>query len=227
MTLSISSVLNRFKSQPKNIYQAIAEGKVKPDVVEGAKDAKKSAAFFNAHSKEVDNALEEALKKKAENAPVSKFSKIKNSKVGQNVSSLFTKVRTSKAGQKISNTEKVFVDKTKTLFSKPAVKKGLKYGAIAALALGALYLGKKAYDAYKNRKDSQAVPVTSNTHDVVKGDNVWNIAKKDLLEKNSGKVTNAEIAKRTQELMELNNLEYANDKGLVIIKPGDKIKLSA
>ena len=105
------------------------------------------------------------------------------------------------------------------------------------MALGGLalvgYLGKKAYDSYqdrKNAKDTNPNPsptpvVSSNVHDVQKGDNVWNIAKKDL-ENKGGEVTNAEIAKRTQELMKLNNLKYANDNGLVIIKPGQQIKLS-
>ena len=237
MTISISSVLNRLKPQP-NIYQAIAQGKVIPDVVEDAKSAKASAAFFNANAKEVEKVYQEALQKKAVKNSKSIFSKIKDTKLGQKASGLFTKIKTSKTEQTISKTEKVIVDKTKTLFSKSAVKKGLKYGAIGAAVLGGLalvgYLGKKAYDAYQDKKNSSdktsdptpAPVVSSGVHEVQKGDNVWNIAKKDL-ESKGGEVTNAEIARRTQEIMTLNNLKYANDNGLVIIKPGEQIKLSA
>lgn len=130
--------------------------------------------------------------------------------------SLFNTIKDSKVGEKTSKVYTSVSEGTKSIVSKPAVKKGLKFLGGAALLLGALYLGKKAYDYYQSHKSSGSV-------DVKEGDNVWNIAKKDL----GSKATNAQIAKRTEELMKLNNLEYANDKGLVIIKPGDKIKLSA
>lgn len=192
---------------------------------EAVRNAKSSAAFFNAQ-----NMMTKANGEKvAENSSKFKsiFNKVKDSKAGEKTSKLFNSVKESKFGTGIKNVS----NSTKSFFSKPAVKKGLKFGAAAALLLGALYLGKKAYDAYKNKKASTpdstpgATPVAPSTGsvEVKKGDNVWNIAKKELGEKAS----NADIAKRTEEIMKLNNLEYANDKGLVIIKPGDQIKLSA
>ena len=59
------------------------------------------------------------------------------------------------------------------------------------------------------------------------GDNVWNIAKKHLKEQNGVKPTNAEILKHTKEIMELNGLEFEADGKLVIIKPGQELKLTA
>ena len=129
---------------------------------------------------------------------------------------LFKSVKDSKVGQGTSKVYNSVTESTKSLISKPEVKKGLKYGGMGLLgigaALGLFYLGKKVYEKFLMPK----------THDVKEGDNVWNIAKKDL----GSKATNAQIAKRTEELMKLNNLEYANDKGLVIIKPGEKIRLA-
>jgi hypothetical protein len=66
-------------------------------------------------------------------------------------------------------------------------------------------------------------------HTVVKGDNMWNIAKqhlKDLKNDPDYKPTNAEIAKHTQELIELNGLKYEPDGYVVIIRPDDVIKLA-
>ena len=63
---------------------------------------------------------------------------------------------------------------------------------------------------------------------VVKGDNVWNIAKKDLIANNKEKdykPTNAEIAKRTKELLELNNLKYEKDNYTVLIYADQELKL--
>lgn len=63
---------------------------------------------------------------------------------------------------------------------------------------------------------------------VVKGDNVWNIAKKDLIanhKEKDYKPTNAEILKRTKELIELNNLKFEKDNYRVIIKPDQELKL--
>ena len=235
MTISISSVgLNRFKPQPKTIYQAIAEGKVIPDAVEGAKNAKASAAFFNAQGMMKRGVEDQAKATVKGNVFNNLFNKAKKSKAGQKLSGLFGKAKDSKIGQKTSKAVNTVAEETKTIISKPGVKKGLKYAGIGLLALGGLalvgYLGKKAYDAYQKRQNDKADanPVTtvpSGVHDVKKGDNVWNIAKKDL-ENKGVEVTNAEIAKRTEELMKLNNLKYANDKGLVIIKPGQQIKLS-
>ena len=230
---SIMNELEKNKFNPSefnNIYQ------------EGTRDAKASAAFFNAKNM-MPRGTEDQVKT-SNNVFKKLINKVKDSKIGQNVSKLFNKAKDSKVSQNISNVEKAVVDKTKPLFTKSAVKKGLKYGAIGVAVLGGLalvgYLGKKAYGVYKdkqNAKDTTSNPaskpeskptpvVASGVHDVKAGDNVWNIAKKDL-ESKGGKVTNAEIAVRTQEIMALNNLKYANDKGLVIIRPGEQIKLSA
>lgn len=226
----------------KSIMDELEKNKFNPSEFnnfykEGTRDAKASAAFFNAQ-KMMPRGTEDAAKSVAkDNVLKNLFDKVKNSKVGQKVSGLFSKVKDSKVGQKTSKAANTVAEETKNIISKPGVKKGLKYAGIGLLALGGLalvgYLGKKAYDSYqdrKNAKDTNPNPsptpvVSSNIHDVQKGDNVWNIAKKDL-ENKGGKVTNAEIAKRTQELMKLNNLKYANDNGLVIIKPGQQIKLS-
>ena len=74
-------------------------------------------------------------------------------------------------------------------------------------------------------------PAKSKTeHVVVKGDNVWNIAKQHLKEMNPDpnyKPTNAEILKHTQELMELNQLKFEPDGYVVLIRPNDRIKLVA
>ena len=229
MTISISSAFSKleFKKAPKPQASELDEvGKFltqrnvfsnKPQ--EAVRNAKASAAFFNAQGFMTRGTEDQAVK------VVSKGSKIKNffgnlknkaANIKADPASAFgTAGIKEKAGKNLHNA----VDSTKSFFSKPVVKKGLKYAGIAALALGVLYLGKKAYDYYKDHK---ATPVATGSVDVKDGDNVWNIAKKDL----GSKATNAEIAKRTEELMKLNNLEYANDKGLVIIKPGDKIKLS-
>ena len=123
--------------------------------------------------------------------------------------------------------------------------KGGKYAlaGLAALALigGGIYL----YNRYKKNKAEQANPVKpeptpvqpeptpvtpeAKTHKVVKGDNVWNIAKQDLIDsKNDANYTpsNKEILDRTHELMELNGLKYEADNYHVLIRPGDEIKLN-
>lgn len=58
-------------------------------------------------------------------------------------------------------------------------------------------------------------------HVVEKGDNVWNIAKSDI----DSTATNADVQKRTNELMERNNLKYENKDGLVLIYPQDTVYL--
>ena len=71
---------------------------------------------------------------------------------------------------------------------------------------------------------------TKKEHTVVPGDNVWNIAKqhlKDLSNDPNYKPTNAEILKHTKELMDLNQLKFEDDGYVVIIKPNDKLKLTA
>ncbi len=82
----------------------------------------------------------------------------------------------------------------------------------------------------KESKESEEAKDVPTEHTVVKGDNVWNIAKQHLIDlKNDPnyKPTDAEILKHTKELMELNNLEFEPDGYHVIIKPQDKLKLVA
>lgn len=66
---------------------------------------------------------------------------------------------------------------------------------------------------------------------VVKGDCVWNIAKehlKDLHKTDKDYTpTNLEILNHTLELMEINGLKYESDGYHVMIRPEDKLKLSA
>ena len=68
-------------------------------------------------------------------------------------------------------------------------------------------------------------------HTVVRGDNVWNIAKAHLKEMHKDdpnyKPSNAEILQHTKELMAANKLHYEADNYRVIIRPGDKLKLTA
>ena len=61
-------------------------------------------------------------------------------------------------------------------------------------------------------------------HVVEAGDNLWNIAKAHLKEKNGVNPTNAEILAETKRLMEVNGLNYADNNGKVLIRPGDFIK---
>lgn len=61
-------------------------------------------------------------------------------------------------------------------------------------------------------------------HVVEAGDNLWNIAKAHLKEKNGVNPTNAEILAETKRLMEVNGLNFADNNGKVLIRPGDFIK---
>lgn len=79
----------------------------------------------------------------------------------------------------------------------------------------------------KTDKNPEAKVEAGEVHKVKLGDNVWNIAKKHLKEQNGVKPTNAEILKHTKEIMELNGLEFEADEKLVIIKPGQELKLTA
>ena len=79
----------------------------------------------------------------------------------------------------------------------------------------------------KTDKNPETKVETGEVHKVKLGDNVWNIAKKHLKEQNGVKPTNAEILKHTKEIMELNGLEFEADEKLVIIKPGQELKLTA
>lgn len=79
----------------------------------------------------------------------------------------------------------------------------------------------------KTDKNPETKVEAGEVHKVKLGDNVWNIAKKHLKEQNGVKPTNAEILKHTKEIMELNGLEFEADEKLVIIKPGQELKLTA
>jgi hypothetical protein len=84
---------------------------------------------------------------------------------------------------------------------------------------------KKATEPEKDKKEEPS----KNEHIVVKGDNVWNIAKqhlKDMKNDPNYKPSNAEIAKHTRELIELNRLKYEPDGYVVIIRPDDVLKLA-
>lgn len=81
-------------------------------------------------------------------------------------------------------------------------------------------------DKAKTKTDDET-PDMPTVHTVVKGDNVWNIAKKHLQDINGKKPTNAEILKHTKELMEINGLEFEPDGKRVMIRPNDELKLIA
>ncbi|MBP3820171.1 LysM peptidoglycan-binding domain-containing protein [bacterium] len=68
----------------------------------------------------------------------------------------------------------------------------------------------------------------SGEYTVKTGDNIWNIAKAQIASENNGaKPTNAQIAKRTKEILELNNLKYEKNNRTVIIHTNQKLKLTA
>ena len=73
--------------------------------------------------------------------------------------------------------------------------------------------------------DSNAKTNKKNSHTVVAGDNLWNIAKQHLTEKNGTAPTNAEILAETKRLMEVNGLKYSDgNNSMVLIRPGDVIE---
>lgn len=82
-----------------------------------------------------------------------------------------------------------------------------------------------------DKTEPNKMPDEEKYHTVVKGDNVWNIAKAHLKEIHKDdanyKPTNAEILKHTKELMAANKLHYEADNYRVLIRPGDKLKLTA
>ena len=213
MTISIASGLNYFKKAPQpqsapldDVGKFLLNRNVFGGPTGPVRSAKASAAFFNAQgmmTRETGNAAATAAPKTASTAG-KLFGKLKN------------------AGASAKQSIKDFVTHKPQVtgaFTKSGAKKALKYGAagllIAGAAVGLYYLGKKAYAALTAPKDVE----------VKQGDNLWNIAKQDLTKKGK-KVDDAEIAKRTDELMKLNGLKYEEDKpGVVIIKPGDKIKV--
>ena len=81
------------------------------------------------------------------------------------------------------------------------------------------------------KPDDKVEPKEAKEYTVVKGDNVWNIAKAHLKEMHKDdpnyKPSNAEIAVHTKELMAANKLHYEADNYHVMIRPGDKLKLVA
>ena len=125
------------------------------------------------------------------------------------------------------------------LLTKGGLKGLLKGGAtgaiLALLGIGALALIGKLFgkeDKVPETKPEQPVEPEKpepRIYTVKKGDNVWNIAKADLIETHKDdseyKVTNTEIAKRTKELMDINGLEFEEDGYHVMIRPGDQLKL--
>lgn len=71
----------------------------------------------------------------------------------------------------------------------------------------------------------------TNEYTVKKGDNVWNIAKAQLIERNiedkNYMPTNKEILKEVHKIMKVNGLKFEEDNYHVMIKPNDKLKLAA
>lgn len=114
-------------------------------------------------------------------------------------------------------------------------KTGSTTGAAAAATTGSAEEPDKTDKADKAETTSpsattgtdEETPDVPTVHKVVKGDNVWNIAKKHLQEINGKKPTNAEILKHTKELMEINGLEFEPDGKRVLIRPNDELKLIA
>ncbi len=104
-------------------------------------------------------------------------------------------------------------------------KVGSTTGSAAAATTGSAQDPDKT-DKAKTKTDDET-PDVPTVHTIVKGDNVWNIAKKHLQDINGKKPTNAEILKHTKELMEINGLEFEPDGKRVMIRPNDELKLIA
>lgn len=85
----------------------------------------------------------------------------------------------------------------------------------------------KAAQANKDKREPDKV--SGDEYEVVEGDCVWNIAKAHLKELNKDKAdytpSNVEILRHTNELLKINDLHYETDNYVVIIQPGQKIKL--
>lgn len=183
------------------------------------RNAKASAAFFNAQIRKgvinpdavVQNntQLVKTLQTPSKtNKLVNFFKGLYNNGV-KAVKNGYNKVANKLKGTKVSNP-------FKGTNAGKYVKTGVKVALAAAIIAGVVYAGKKAYDYFANK---------NNTYTVKENDNLWNIAKRDLESKSKdGKVTNAQVAVRAEELKKLNNLT-ADENGKVIIKPDSKIKL--
>ena len=69
-------------------------------------------------------------------------------------------------------------------------------------------------------------PVDFEDYEVKKGDSVWKVAKEAIMKENGCvKPSDTEIIQRMHEIMKDNNLHFEKDGVLVIIHPGDKLKL--
>lgn len=66
---------------------------------------------------------------------------------------------------------------------------------------------------------------TESIYEVQKGDNLWNICKKELQDKNGEAPTAAQIVARIGEVMEQNGLKWESDGKNVIIYPDQKLKM--
>ena len=66
---------------------------------------------------------------------------------------------------------------------------------------------------------------------VKKGDNIWNIAKRNLIEKNKDDKnyipSDKEILAETKRIVDKNNLKFEDDNYHLVIKPGDRLQLAA
>lgn len=87
------------------------------------------------------------------------------------------------------------------------------------------------------QQEQKPAEAETDAYTVEKGDNLWNIAKHQLIEEHQGtadyKPTNKEILEKTEELMKLNNKDYEKPlpsdsrKRRVMIHVGDKLQLNA
>ena len=85
----------------------------------------------------------------------------------------------------------------------------------------------KVAKANENKREPEKV--SGDEYEVVDGDCVWNIAKAHLKELNNDienyVPSNVDILRHTKKLMEINDLHYEADNYVVIIQPGQKLKL--
>ena len=87
------------------------------------------------------------------------------------------------------------------------------------------------------QQEQKPAEAETDAYTVEKGDNLWNIAKHQLIEEHQGtadyKPTNKEILEKTEELMKLNSKDYEKPlpsdsrKRRVMIHVGDKLQLNA
>ena len=134
------------------------------------------------------------------------------------------------------------VDGLKSFAKTKKGKLGLAAAAIAAIVTGGIYLYNRNKDHDIPVSDSSPIndlakePVkgtmtAQGPYTVAKGDNIWCIARSHLMELHKDdkdyKPTDVEILKRTEEIMQLNNLQYEKDCYRVIIQPNQSLKLVA